>query len=137
MKIMKIILAIIAGIIAGSVVNAAIIFLGNAIFGAPEGMVLWDEESVKAHASQFTTANYVSTFLAHQLGTLTGAFVAAKIAPFRKMVFALVIGVWFLCGGIYAISLIPAPMWFKIADIVLYIPLALIGGNLVTKINKK
>lgn len=80
MKIFKTILAVIVGIIAGSVVNAIIIFLGNAIFGSPEGMILWDEESVKAHADQLTTANYVCTFLAHHLGTLVGAFVVAAIA---------------------------------------------------------
>lgn len=137
MKIFKTILAIVTGIIAGSVVNAAIIFLGNAIFGSPEGMILWDEESVKAHADQLTTANYVCTFLAHQLGTLVGAFVAATIAPFRKLIFALIVGIWFLGSGIYAASVITAPIWFKIADIVLYLPIAFIGGNLKAKLTKK
>jgi hypothetical protein len=129
MKIGKSILAIIAGLIVGSVINAAIIFLSNAIFGSPEGMVLWDEESVKAHADKLTTANYVGTLLAHQLGTLVGAFVAAKVAPSRKMIFAAIIGVWFLSCGIYAASLIPAPGWFTIADFVLYLPLAFFGGK--------
>lgn len=133
MKIFKTILAVIVGIIAGSVVNAIIIFLGNAIFGSPEGMILWDEESVKAHADQLTTANYVCTFLAHQLGTLVGAFVAAKIAPFHKMIFAFVIGVWFLGCGIYAASLIPVSNWFKVADFVFYIPVAWLGGKMVIK----
>lgn len=137
MKIFKTILVIVTGIIAGSVVNAAIIFLGNAIFGSPEGMILWDEESVKAHADQLKTANYVCTFLAHQLGTLVGAFVAATIAPFRKLIFALIVGIWFLGSGIYAASVITAPIWFKIADIVLYLPIAFIGGNLKAKLTKK
>ena len=130
MKIVKSILAIITGIIVGSITNASIIFICNAIFGIPEGMVLWDEKSVIAHADKLTTANYIGTFLAHQLGTLVGALVAAKIAPFRKMIFSLFIGAWFLAGGIYAVSLIPAPMWFILADIILYIPIAFIGGKL-------
>ena len=137
MKIFKTILAIIVGIIAGSVVNAAIIFIGNAIFGSPDGMILWDEESVKAHADQLTTVNYVCTFLAHQLGTLVGAFVAATIAPFRKLIFALVVGIWFSGSGIYAVSVIYAPIWFKIADITLYIPIAFIGGSLAIKKTRK
>ncbi len=129
MKIIKGILAVIAGIIVGSIINAAVIFLCNAIFGAPEGMVLWDEESVKAHADKLTTANFIGTLLAHQLGTLVGAFTAARIAPFRKLVFCLVVGVWFLAGGIYAVSLIMPPVWFAVADIVFYIPIAIIGGK--------
>ena len=130
MKIVRGILAIIVGIIAGSVVNMGIIFLCAAIFPIPEGMNMWDAESVKAFASKLTTANYVGVLIAHQLGTLVGAFVAAKIATGGKMIFALVIGVWFLLGGIYAATLIPAPMWFMVADLVLYIPMAFIGGKL-------
>jgi hypothetical protein len=130
MKIIKGCLAIIIGIIAGSVINAAIIFLCNAIFGAPEGMDLFDAESVKAHAGELTAANFIGTLLAHQLGTFTGAFVAAKIAPARKMLFSLGIGAWFLFGGIYAVTLIPAPTWFIIADFALYIPFAVMGGKL-------
>jgi hypothetical protein len=130
MKILKACLAIIIGIITGSLVNAGLIFLSNAAFGAPEGMDLLDAESVKAHANELTTANFVGTLLAHQMGTLVGALVAAMIAPMRKMIFSIGIGVWFLLGGIYACSLIPAPTWFIIADFALYIPFAFIGGKL-------
>ncbi len=130
MKIIKGFLAIILGIITGSLVNGGLIFLFNAIFGSPEGMDLFDEKSVIAHADKLTTANYIGTLLAHQLGTLVGAFVAAKIAPVRKMIFAITIGVWFLLCGIYASSLIPAPAWFIITDLVLYIPLAYMAGKL-------
>lgn len=137
MKIVKGILAIIIAIIVGSIVNGGILFLSNAIFGAPEGMDLFDAESVKAHAHQLTTANFIGALLAHQIGTLVGAFIAAKLAPSAKMIFAIVIGVWFLLGGIYATTLIPAPVWFIVLDLVLYIPLAFIGGKLATGRNLK
>lgn len=130
MKIVRGILAIIIGIIAGSVVNLCILFLCAAIFGMPKGMNMFDAESVKAFASKLTTVNYVGVLIAHQLGTLVGAFVAAKIATGGKTIFALVIGVWFLLGGIYAMTLIPAPMWFTVLDLVCYIPFAFIGGKL-------
>jgi hypothetical protein len=130
MKIIKGCLAIIVGIIVGSIVNAGLILFCNILFGAPEGMDLFDPESVKAHADKLTTANFIGTLLAHQLGTLGGAFVAAKIAPLRKMIFSFGIGAWFLCGGIYAVTLIPAPIWFIVADFVLYIPFAFMGGKL-------
>ncbi len=41
-----------------------------------------------------TPANYINVFLAHGLGTLIGAFLAAKIATTRKMVFVFVIGAY-------------------------------------------
>ena len=130
MKIVKSILAIIVGIIAGSIVNGVILLLSFAVLGAPEGLNIFDAESVKANAGNFTAANFVGTLLAHQLGTLVGAFVAAKIAPARKMIFALAIGAWFLLGGIYAAAIVSAPIWFVVADLALYIPVAFVGRKL-------
>lgn len=130
MKIVRGIVAVIVGIVVGSVVNGLIIFLSNAVFGAPDGMDLFDAASVKAHADKLTTANFIGVLLAHQLGTLVGAFIAAWIAPARKIIFAIAIGAWFLLGGVYAISLIPAPMWFVVADLILYLPVAFAGGKL-------
>lgn len=130
MKIIKSTLAVIAGIVTGSIINASLIFLCNIIFGSPQGMIPWDEKSVIAHADKLTTANFASILFAHQAGTMAGAFIAAKIAPFRKMIFALVVGIWFLACGIYAASLIAPPVGFTVADILLYIPFAIIGGKL-------
>ena len=49
------------------------------------------------------------------------------------MKLAMVIGVFFLLGGIYASYLIPAPTWFMALDIIVaYIPMAYFGGKLVS-----
>ncbi len=130
MKIVKGILALVVGIIAGSIVNGVILLLSLSVLGAPEGLNIFDAESVKANAGNFTAANFVGTLLAHQFGTFVGAFVAAKIAPSAKMIFAIVIGAWFLLGGIYAATLIPAPLWFVVVDLALYIPVAFLAGRI-------
>ena len=73
-------------------------------------------------------------FLAHALGTFVGALVAAIIAASRKMTFALVIGCVFLLGGIYMVTVLPAPMWLNVADLLLaYIPLAYLAGKLMAR----
>jgi hypothetical protein len=129
MNIVKGILSIVVGILAGSIVNGCIIILSFAVLG-PEGINIFDAESFKANADKFTAANFVGTWLAHQSGTLVGALVAAKIAPTRKMIFAIAIGVWFLLGGIFAATVVPAPIWYLVADIALYIPVAYFGGKI-------
>jgi hypothetical protein len=134
MNIIRGILSIIVGILAGSIVNGCIIVLSFAILG-PTGINLFDSESFKANADKFTTANFVGTWLAHQLGTLVGAYVAAKIAPAQKLIFAMVIGIWFLLGGIYAATIVSAPVWYLIADIALYIPVAYFGAKLAGQTN--
>ncbi len=130
MNIIKGILAIVGGIVVGSLVNVGTLLLSFALFGSPEGLDLFDAESVKTHAAGFTNLNFIGTLLAHQLGTFAGAFLAAWIAPARKMIFAVVVGVWFLLGGVYAATIVAAPLWFVAADLILYLPIAAFGGRL-------
>lgn len=64
-------------------------------------------------------------FLAHALGTLLAAFIAAKFSANRHLLFALIIGVFFQIGGIRVNMMIPRPMWFTVVDLALaYIPMA-------------
>ena len=46
----------------------------------------------------------------------------------------MIVGVFFLCGGIMAARMIPAPTWFIAADLLLaYIPFAGFGHRLAAK----
>jgi hypothetical protein len=53
MRVVKGILAIIIGILAGSIINGVILLLSFSVFGAPEGIHLFDAESFKANADKF------------------------------------------------------------------------------------
>jgi hypothetical protein len=129
--ILRNILAVIAGIVVVMLVNGGIIALSASIIPPPEGMNVNDMESIRANAHLFEPKHFIMPFLAHALGSLSGAFVAAMIAASRKMTFALVIGIVHLLGGIAASIMIPAPAWFIALDlIVAYIPMAGLGGKL-------
>ena len=132
--ILRNILAVIVGIVVCMLINGGIISLSASIIPPPEGMNVNDMESFKAHAHLLQPKHFIMPFLAHALGSLIGAFVAAMIAASRKMTFALVIGVVHLLGGIAAAFLIPAPVWFIALDlIVAYIPMAYLGGLIATR----
>ncbi|WP_420582816.1 hypothetical protein [Reichenbachiella sp.] len=126
--ILKNILALIAGIIIGSIVNIGLIMLGHTLVPPPEGMNPMDMESLKEFMPMFTPSHFVAPFLAHAFGTLVGAFAAAKIAANHQLKFALGIGVWFLYGGISMIIDFPSPLWFNILDLgAAYLPMAWLG----------
>ena len=132
--ILQNILAIIAGAIIGGAVNMGIVMLGPSIIPPPEGVDTTTMEGLKAGMQLFEAKHFITPFLAHALGTLVGAFVAAKIAKTYKMKLALAIGVWFLLGGAMAAYMLPAPMWYNVLDLLLaYIPMAYFGGKLATK----
>lgn len=77
--------------------------------------------------------HFIAPFLAHALGSFVGALVAALIAVSHKMGIALGIGAFTMLGGIIAVLMIPAPLWFVAVDIIFaYIPTAWIAGKLAT-----
>ena len=136
--ILRNVLAIITGVIVGSVVNMGIINISGSIIPPPEGSDLTTMEGLKAAMHLFEPQHFIFPFLAHALGTFVGAFLAALIAATHKMKFAFAIGFFFLIGGIYMVVLLPSPLWFNILDIaVAYIPMAWLGGKLAGGFVKK
>ncbi|MGI8893393.1 MAG: hypothetical protein ACR2GN_08020 [Bacteroidia bacterium] len=132
--VLKNILAVIAGIVAGSAVNMGIIMLSGSIISPPEGVDVSKMESLAENMHLFEPKHFIMPFLAHALGTFVGALVAAYLAASYKMKFALAIGVFFLLGGIANAFMLPAPAWFIILDLLLaYIPMAWLGGRLAVK----
>ncbi len=124
MIIVRNVLAVILGIIVGMFINMSLVNLGHSLMPI-EGL---DVNDMKAYADlipKLDAKYFMFPFLAHALGTLSGAIVAAIIAGSRKKIFALVIGVFFLIGGITVNIMLPGKIWFSILDVlVAYIPMA-------------
>ena len=98
--ILKNVLAIIAGLIVGNLVNMSIISISGSIIPPPEGLNPNSMESLKEHMHLFEPKHYLMPFLAHALGTLAGAFVLSLLANSYKLQLALFLGFLFLIGGI-------------------------------------
>jgi hypothetical protein len=123
-------LAVLAGIVTGSVVNMGIIMISGSVIPPPEGADVTTMEGLQESMHLFRPKHFLMPFLAHALGTFAGSFLAAKIAANHKMKFALAIGCVFLAGGIINVILLPSPAWFTIVDVAgAYIPMAYIAGK--------
>lgn len=124
-------LAIVAGIVSGSIVNMLLVYVGSKAIPAPEGVDPMDAESLRANIHLFEPKHFVFPFLAHALGTLDGAMIAGLLAKPRGGWPALAIGAWFLLGGIVVAFVVPAPPWFIVLDLVAaYLPMAWLGSRL-------
>lgn len=129
--VLKNILAIVLGLVAGSLVNGGIIQISSSVIAPPEGVDVMTAEGLKAGLHLFEPKHFLMPFLAHALGTLFGAFVAAKICAGPKMLYAMIIGFFFLFGGISMIFMVPSPLWFSIVDLTIaYLPMAFLGARL-------
>ena len=133
-NLLRNVLAIVAGLVVGGCVNMALIALSPSLIPPPAGVDVNNAESLSRSMHLFETRHFVMPFLAHALGTLAGALVAYLIAATHRARMAYVIGVLFLCGGVAASFMIPAPTWFIALDLlVAYIPMAWLGIRIGTR----
>ena len=124
-KLLRNLLAILAGIAIGAAVNTALITLSPSIIPPPPGVDVNSAESLGKAMHLFEPRHFVMPFLAHALGTLAGALAAYLIAATHRVPIAYVIGGVFLLGGVAASFMIPAPAWFIALDLlVAYLPMA-------------
>ncbi|MFT6166227.1 MAG: putative membrane protein YqgA involved in biofilm formation [Vicingaceae bacterium] len=134
MKTLRNIVAVIIGLVIGSIVNMYIIKLNGVVVPLPEGIDPNDMDSLKANMSQFTLFNYLVVFLAHSLGTLAGALIAGFIGASSKVILMYIISFAFMLGGISMIIMLPTPIWFAFADLAFaYIPVAWLAAKTVKK----
>ncbi len=132
--IVKNILAVIAGIIAGGALNMGIIMISGSIIPPPEGADITTMEGLKASMHLMEPKHFLMPFLAHAFGTFLGALIAALIVPAQKVKLAMIVGGWFLLGGIVNILMLPSPLWFTFTDLIgAYIPMAYLGTKLITR----
>ena len=125
-------LAVLIGLFVGSIVNMAIILMSSSVIPPPKGADVTTMEGLKATIHLFEPKHFIFPFLAHAIGTFAGAATTALIAATRKTELALVIGSFFLLGGIVNVFTLPSPIWYNILDIVFaYLPLAYLARKLV------
>lgn len=135
--VLKNILALLAGAVLGSLVNMGLIMVSGYIIPPPNGADVTSAEGLKATIHLFEPKHFVFPFLAHALGTLAGAYLTAKIVANNRFRFTIIIGMFFLIGGILNVMELPSPLWFNIVDLVgAYIPFALIAYFLSKKPKK-
>src|SRR6218665_1775501 len=127
-------LAVLAGLIIGSIVNMTILSISGSIIPPPNGTDVTTTEGLQATMHLFEPKHFLFPFLAHAIGTFAGALTTALIAVLNKTKLAFFIGAFFLFGGIVMVYTLPSPVWFSIIDLVFaYIPTAYLASRIALK----
>ena len=136
-NVLRNVLAVLAGIAIGGGVNTALIALSPSLIPPPAGVDVSSAEGLSKAMHLFEPRHFIMPFLAHALGTLAGALAAYLLAATYKAQMAYVIGAVFLCGGVAASYMIPAPTWFIALDLVAaYLPMAWLGIQIGTRMKQ-
>ena len=126
------ILALLLGGIAGSVFNMALVTLSQAMYPLPEGLDPNDFEAFRTHveANGMPIGALLIVLVAHAGGSLVSGVVCGLIAGRSWYAAAAALGILWMCGGIAMLVMLPVPIWFAVADVLLYVPAALLGVKL-------
>jgi len=126
-SIIKNVLALIGGGLVGMTANMGLIITGNQL-------IPFSDNLNPMNAMNLEIKYFIFPFLAHAIGTLSGAFIAAKFSASYHMLFAICIGIFFLSGGISMVFILPAPIWFIVIDLVFaYLPMGCLGWKISNK----
>lgn len=124
MNTLRIILGLLLGLFVGAMVNGSFIELGMKIFPYPNGVNLNTPEGMEAFYG-LPFKYYIFPFIAHAMGTLSGCLIALLLVRTYATWVVYTIGLVFFVGGIMAVYMINAPLWFDIIDLgVAYFPMA-------------
>ncbi len=133
-KLLRVLLAVVVGFVVGSAVNMGLIMLSGKVIAPPAGADVSTMEGLRASLHLFEPKHFLFPFLAHALGTLFGAMVASALGARQWAPVAYVVGGLFLLGGVANVAMLPAPMWFNVADLVLaYLPMAWVAQQLAAR----
>lgn len=137
-KIVRSILAVIAGFVAASTVmmvietaNGRVLYpeLGKAAEG------LTDREVIRALLANAPVGAFLVVLFGWVLGSLVGGFLVAWIGWNAPVAHALVLGGLLTLAGIANNLMLPPPGWFWIPSLVLFLPAAYAGALLAPRKN--
>lgn len=126
---LKTILALIVGLVAGMAANMALIKLSTVWYPMPEGLDPNDFEQFAAWIATLPPQAFVLPLLAHVAQAFVGCFVAAKLRPASATRLAWIISLLSMAGGLYYLLQLECPWWMWL-EVPGYIVLGLLGASL-------
>lgn len=131
MNIVRNILAVVLGFFIGGVANMGVLLLGHALMPPPAGFDGSSMEGVASTIHLLAPIDFIVPFLAHAAGTFVGVLSSMFIAATSRKTITLILGLLFLIGGVVANVMIPAPIWFRLIDVVIaYVPMAFLAQRI-------
>ena len=127
------ILAVIAGVVAGGVVVGLLEVLGHRLFPLPDDLLqeLADPERFREAAARIPDINRLAVIAAWAGGALAAGAVTAFVARRFHTGLALIAGGGLLFAGLNNLILIPSPLWMWALGLAVFLPMAWLGARLV------
>jgi hypothetical protein len=133
---LRIILAVFGGVIAGGVATALLEALGYVAFPLPEGLFptdLSDGDAVRAALAAVPDINRLAVVAAWGGGALVAGFVTTLLARSSHQALAMLAGGGLLFAGLSNLIYTPSPLWMWALGLAVFLPMAWLGYRLAPK----
>jgi hypothetical protein len=130
MRVLRSVMAIVAGCLVAGLATAALESLGHVLFPPPPGVDLSDHTAMAKIMDQLPPAALISVLTAWGIGTGAGAAVAARLSARGATSHGLIVGLIWLALGVATMVAIPHPVWFQIVAVILTPICAWFGAKL-------
>ncbi|MBL3549898.1 MULTISPECIES: hypothetical protein [Chryseobacterium] len=135
MSILRQILAVVVGLIVGSIGIAIVENIGHQLYPPPVGTDPNDMEALKEYVGEAPFMALFFIIMAYALAAFVSGFTATKISNNGKHTAAIICGIIFLLITIYMMTSLPTPIWFWVLGILVWI-LVMAGSQLALKTKK-
>lgn len=134
MSILRSVLAVIAGVLAGGVVVAVIQNISSGMYSLPPGVDISTPEALGRAMTLLPIGAFLMVLLSYAVGSGVGGFVAARIAPRAPVGHALVVGGLLMVRGLTNLTVFPHPTWFVVVNVSEFLLFAWMGAWLATRL---
>lgn len=125
---LRVVLGVVLGLLIGVVCIAVLETAGHWLHPPPDGLDLTDREALAAHISDAPITALLLVLAAYAAGSLAGGFVSGFVGGQGWRGACLIVGVVLMCFGTLNLVMIPHPIWFVVAALLCFLPLAFLGG---------
>jgi hypothetical protein len=127
MTILRRVGAVIVGMIVAFLLVAGAEGIAHKVYPPPPGTNMQDMAQVKAFVATLPLSVLLIVLTGWLIATFVATWLAARIA--QTPIPGYIVGALLLCAGIANAFIIPQPVWFSIASIVIYIGATWVGAR--------
>lgn len=133
----KHVLAILGGLVCGAIVIAIVQLISHTLYPLPDGLSIADHEAMAEHIQHLPIGAFILVLASWALGALVAGFVAARLDKPHGRVPAILSGVVLTLYGFLTLLFIEHPLWFWVAGLSLFVPMAYFGYHINKKLSTK
>lgn len=125
--------AVLAGVVAAGVIVAALEAINARLFNLPEGIDASDMEAMRRAVAALPQSAFILLLAGWGIGTLMGAWIAARLAPKAPRVHGAIVTAVLLAAGVANMVMLPHPAWVWVVGILLFVTGGCAGTHLALR----